>query len=207
MADATETQATTHAPGPASAPAFWNVPNSLSLARLVLAAAVFGLIAYGYYLGAMVAFALASLSDVLDGYFARLLDQVSPIGRQLDPLVDKVIVVGALIYLVPIPGTGLAPWMVVVIVTRELVVQAIRSMVEGRGIAFGARGSGKLKTFFQCLCVGGILLTLGLGPSSPTALLWARSFVTWTAVALTVYSGAVYLAAAWPFLRGAPATR
>lgn len=186
---------------PKPSPAFWNVPNSLSLARLVLAAAVFALIAYGYYLSAMVVFTLAALSDILDGYFARLLNQVSPIGRQLDPLVDKVIVLGAMVYLVPIPGTGLAPWMVVVIVARELFVQALRSLIEGRGIAFGARGAGKLKTFFQCLAVIGILLVLGLADQAPTALLWARDLTTWTAVALTIYSGAVYFVVAWPALK------
>ncbi len=179
---------------------FWNVPNSLTVARLALAGVVFGFISYGYYLSALVAFALAALTDALDGYFARLLDQVSPIGRQLDPLVDKVIVAGTLIYLLPVPGTGLAPWMVTVIIVRELIVQALRSLIEGRGVAFGARGAGKLKTLFQCFSIGAVLLILGEGWGG--LWLWARDVITWTAVALTIYSGMVYLVVAWPLLKG-----
>src|ERR687889_803091 len=115
---------------------FWNVPNSLTMSRLAMAFAVFG---------------LAGLTDALDGYFARLLGQSTVIGRQLDPLVDKVIVSGGFIYLLTVEGTGLAPWMVTLIVTRELLIQWLRSLLEGSGEAFGARSAGKLKTLFQCL--------------------------------------------------------
>ena len=82
---------------------FWNVPNSLTMSRLVMAFAVFALIAQAYYLSALVVFGLAGLTDALDGYFARLLGQSTTIGRQLDPLVDKVIVSGGFIYLLTVP--------------------------------------------------------------------------------------------------------
>ena len=180
---------------------FWNVPNTLTISRLGFAAIVFGLIAGGAYFSALAAFAVAALTDMLDGYLARRLGQVSAIGRQLDPLVDKVIVIGTLVYLLPIPGTGLAPWMVAAIVARELIVQAIRSLVEGRGVAFGARTSGKLKTVVQCLSIAGILLILGLGGSPSPAMTWVRDGLTWAAVGLTLYSGSVYLVVAWPHLK------
>src|SRR5690349_2287096 len=103
--------------------AFWNVPNILTLSRLVLAVVVFALVANGRYWSALVVFVIAALTDALDGYFARLLDQGTIIGRQLDPLVDKVIVCGAFIYLLSVPAnTGLAPWMVTTIVVRELLI-------------------------------------------------------------------------------------
>jgi CDP-diacylglycerol--glycerol-3-phosphate 3-phosphatidyltransferase len=181
-------------------PRFWNVPNSLTLSRLVMAVGVFALIDRKAYWGALWIFTLASLTDALDGYFARLLNQSSAIGRQLDPLVDKVIVSGGFIYLLTVPNTGLAPWMVTAIIVRELVVQALRSLIEGRGEPFGARTAGKVKTVLQCLSIAAILLALATQPS--TAWLWGRDLLTWSAVALTLYSGAGYLGLAWPKLRG-----
>ena len=84
----------------ASAPRrFWNVPNTLTVSRLVLAVGVFALIANELYYWALAIFAIAAITDALDGYFARLLKQDTPLRRRLDPLVDKVIVSGCYIYL------------------------------------------------------------------------------------------------------------
>jgi CDP-diacylglycerol--glycerol-3-phosphate 3-phosphatidyltransferase len=177
---------------------FWNVPNSLSVSRLGLAAVVCAAIEAHWFVSAMVVFAVAAVTDALDGYLARRLGQTSALGRQLDPFVDKVIVAAALIYLLPIPGAGLAPWMVTVIIVREMLVQALRSLVEGRGVAFGARWAGKLKTVLQCLAV--ILILAGLAYGTRELLL-ARDLCLWSAVLLTLYSGCVYVAAAWPLLR------
>jgi CDP-diacylglycerol--glycerol-3-phosphate 3-phosphatidyltransferase len=182
-------------------PRFWNVPNTLTLSRLVLAGFVFALIAYGYYAVALVIFVIAALTDALDGYLARLLHQETAIGRQLDPLVDKVIVCGGLIYLLTVADSGLAPWMVTAIVVRELIVQALRSLIEGRGEPFGARTAGKLKTVFQCLAIVAILLVLIVRPSAGWVV--ARNVVIWTAVVLTVYSGMGYVKVAWPKLKSA----
>lgn len=184
---------------------FWTIPNLLSLGRLVLAAVVFGLIAYGLYLAAVVVFVLAAISDAVDGYLARVLNQATALGRQLDPLIDKVVVAGCFIYLLTVPGSGLAPWMVTVIIARELIVQALRSQIEGQGRAFGAKMAGKLKTTTQFLAIVAILLILGLDLGGPW--LWVRDALLWGAVLLTLYSGGVYLVAAWPILRGrAPGT-
>ena len=144
---------------------FWNVPNVLTLSRLVLAVVVFALVAYGRYWSALIVFTVAALTDALDGYFARLLDQGTAIGRQLDPLVDKVIVCGSFIYLLTVPDTGLAPWMVTTIVVRELLIQGLRSHLEGGGQAFGAKTAGKLKTLAQCLSIIAILVALNFQPS------------------------------------------
>ena len=112
-------------------------------------------------------FVLAAVTDALDGYFARLLNQDTPLGRQLDPLIDKVIVAGCYIYLVTIPETGVWPWMVTAIVVRELLIQGLRSQLEGQGQPFGARTAGKLKTVVQCLSISAILLVLW--PAAPRA--------------------------------------
>ncbi len=182
-------------------PRFWNVPNSLTVGRLVLGLIVCGLISLGWFFSALCVFGIAASSDALDGYLARRLGQETAIGRQLDPLVDKLIVSGALIFLLPRPDTGLMPWMVAAIVIRELVVQALRSLIEGRGEPFGAKMAGKLKTTFQCLAIAAILF--GLWTIEPkSSWLWVRDALSWIAVILTIYSGCGYLALAWPILKG-----
>lgn len=191
---------------PRSPGRFWNVPNTLTVGRLVLAFFVFLMISVGWYSWALGLFVLAAVSDALDGYFARLLNQDTPLGRQLDPLIDKVIVSGAYIYLAAIPGTGVFPWMVTAIVVRELLIQGLRSLLEGQGQAFGAKTAGKLKTLFQCLSITAALLCLSIEEPSDWLTI-ARDLLTWTAVGLTIYSGASYLAGAMPALRGEASRR
>ena len=183
-----------------AAPRFWNVPNSLTMGRLGLGVVVVILIATRWYFGALVVFGVAAITDALDGYFARLLNQSSAIGRQLDPLVDKLLVAAILDYLVVLPSaeTGLSAWMVAVIVVRELLIQGIRSLIEGKGQAFGAKLAGKLKTLFQCLSIAAILLCLSIKPGA--SWLMARDVLTWIAVVLTIYSGLGYVVAAYPRL-------
>ena len=179
---------------------FWNVPNALTLGRLGLAVVVFACIAHGRYRSALAVFIIAALTDALDGYFARLLNQATALGRQLDPLVDKVIVCGVYIYLLTVPETGLSPWMVTTIVVREMLIQGLRSHLEGGGQAFGAKTAGKLKTLTQCLSISAILAALSVEP--PSALLILRDVLTWSAVGLTIYSGLGYFALAIPRLKG-----
>ena len=140
---------------------FWNVPNTLTISRLVLAVAVYALIQYEAYAWALGVFLVAAATDALDGYFARLLEQESPLGRQLDPLIDKVIVAGCYIYLTTIPDTGVRPWMVTAIVVRELLIQGLRSLLEGQGQPFGAgppassrRSSSASRSRRSCSCSG-----------------------------------------------------
>lgn len=183
-------------------PSFWNVPNTLTVGRLALAVVVFALIAYEQWLAALAVFGLAALSDALDGYLARRLNQVTPLGRQLDPLVDKVIVAGAYIYLLTVDGTGLYPWMVTAVVIRELLIQGLRSHLEGRGQAFGAKTAGKVKTVFQCLSISAILLALSARPETGSPWLLGRDALTWLAVGMTLYSGFGYVVSALPSLKG-----
>jgi len=181
---------------------FWNVPNTLTVSRLGLAVCVFALIGAGSYSWALAIFVLAALTDALDGYFARLLKQDTAIGRQLDPLIDKVIVSGCYIYLATIPGTRVMPWMVTTIVVRELLIQGLRSHLEGKGEPFGARMTGKLKTLVQCLSISAVLLCLAIEPAPSSAWFSVRDGLTWLAVALTLYSGLSYVWIALPKLRG-----
>src|SRR5580700_11211087 len=100
-------------------PPVFNLPNQLTAARFVLAILLFGLIEAGLWIVCIVVFAVAAVTDWLDGYLARRQGLVSTLGRNLDPLVDKVLICGAFIFLVPVPGAGVAAWMVTLVVARE----------------------------------------------------------------------------------------
>lgn len=191
---------TANAPAAPPPPGFWNVPNSLTVGRLGLGLIFLGAMSFEHYFVALVLFVLAAISDGLDGYLARRLNQATAIGRQLDPLVDKLLVAAALIYLVAIPDAGVTPWMVSLIVSRELVIQWIRSLLEGRGEAFGAKWSGKLKTTLQCAAIIASLVALASRPA-PAWVLFTRDLAVWSAVGLTLYSGVEYIGKAWPRLK------
>ena len=105
-------------------------------------------------------FALAAFTDWLDGYLARQQGLASTLGRNLDPLVDKVVVCGAYIFLLAIPTPGLTPWMVVMVVARELIITGLRGFMENLGATFGAEWLGKIKMVLQCAALFAIFLAL-----------------------------------------------
>ena len=130
----------------------FNVPNQLTVLRLVLSIVLFVLIAFEILPGRRcVVFIVAAGTDWLDGYLGPPYGQVTTLGRILDPFVDKIIICGTFIFLVAVPTSGVAAWMAVVVVGRELLVTALRSYLEGEGADFSASMSGKLKMVVQCL--------------------------------------------------------
>jgi CDP-diacylglycerol--glycerol-3-phosphate 3-phosphatidyltransferase len=191
----------------------FNLPNQLTSLRLVLAVIMFALIAWDHFVTSFVLFVVAASTDWLDGYYARKYGQVTTLGRILDPFADKVIICGTFIFLVAVPETlaakyGLRPWMVVVIVGRELLVTALRSFIEDRGSDFSAKWSGKWKMLLQCIAAGAGLVYLACaqraGTAEPPAPDWVWGILvasTWAAVLLTIYSGIGYVAAAVKLLR------
>ncbi len=186
----------------------WTVPNLLSAARMVLSIVFFVLIEREDFAAATVLFLLAATTDWVDGWYARRFNQVSRLGRILDPLVDKVLVCGAFMFLAARPGTSILPWMAVVVVVRELVVTAVRAEMERAGRDFSAGMAGKLKMVLQCAAVAvelGRLGFPGLFGSSEAGGIQAgaiASGLAWAAVILTAYSGAEYVVKAWPVLTG-----
>src|SRR5208282_1042538 len=143
----------------------FNLPNQLTSLRLLLSVVLFGLISDEHYIAAFVLFLVAVRTDWLDGYYARKFNQITTLGRILDPFADKVIVCGTFIFILVAPGMstvpgGLRAWMVVVIVGRELLVTALRSFLEERGSDFSANLSGKLKMVLQCVAAGSALVYL-----------------------------------------------
>lgn len=182
-------------------PSSLNVPNLLSLSRIFLAPLVvflltvktdFG-IPYMADLGlnitcgdlfAGVVFIVAALTDTLDGYIARKKGIVTNLGKFIDPLSDKVLVVAALISLVELGR--LPAWIVVVIVSRDFIVNGVRMVVAVEGVVIAASWTGKAKTVVQIVAITMMIFNI------PMALP-----VMWLAVGLTVWSGAAYLAGGW----------
>jgi CDP-diacylglycerol--glycerol-3-phosphate 3-phosphatidyltransferase len=140
----------------------WTVPNLLSLSRLPLAVVLCACIAAEAWPAALAVFSAAALTDWLDGWWARKYDRGSALGRTLDPLTDKVLVGAAFIYLIPVEAAGVSPWMVAVVVCRELFVTGLRGVVEATGKKFGADWFGKLKTVLQCAVLIGAFVILSL---------------------------------------------
>ncbi len=148
----------------------WTLPNLLSLFRIALVPVLVYLLRDpGRLPGAIAAglFILGSLSDYYDGYLARKHGIVTTLGKFLDPLADKLLVVSVLIMLVAMPcepdaaGHCVArvpAWIVVLIVGRELAVTGLRGIASSEGIMLGAEELGKYKTIFQIFALTGLLL-------------------------------------------------
>lgn len=178
----------------------WNVPNLLTASRFVLSLGVFALIGYSMYVTALVTFLIAAGTDWVDGYWARRYGQVTKLGRIFDPFVDKIIICGTFIVLVGIPASGIAAWMAIVVVGRELLVTSLRGLIEGAGGDFSASQWGKWKMVLQCAAVVLALACLTESPV-PEWLDVTRHVAIWGAILLTLYSGLDYVLAASRLMR------
>jgi CDP-diacylglycerol--glycerol-3-phosphate 3-phosphatidyltransferase len=191
-------------------PPIVNLPNVLTTGRFVLALVLFGLIEFRHalpdvWLWCLGVFVAAAITDYFDGYFARRLGLTSTLGRNLDPVVDKVLMCGAFLYLIPVENAGLAAWMVVIVVARELIITSLRGFLESQGISFGADWLGKVKMVLQCAALIAIFVALQVrvwtGPgelseraTSLVALVTAaQTGLIWGMVAATALSGLQYL--------------
>lgn len=176
-----------------------NLPNAITISRLLLSFVLFSLIQMGnHWLWATGLFVFAVATDVLDGWIARRYQLITQLGRILDPFVDKFITSGTFLFLLPVSQqSGVIPWMVVIVMGREMLVTSLRGFLEQRGADFSASASGKLKMFLQCAAATAALLsmhpavaTLSLGGVSFNAL---RDALLWGMVAVTVWSGYIYV--------------
>ena len=147
-----------------------NLPNYITLARIFIVPLLvvvlltpvaehwFGMSGYAL---AIILFVVAALSDILDGQLARRRQQVSTLGKFLDPIADKLLISAALIVLVE---KHLAPsWAVVVILGREFIITGLRSIAASDGIVIQAQGLGKLKMWAQCVAVVALLVAAANG--------------------------------------------
>jgi CDP-diacylglycerol---glycerol-3-phosphate 3-phosphatidyltransferase len=162
-----------------------NLPNLLTVLRImlvpVLVVALLGNTPSGDVLAAVV-FALASLTDFVDGWLARSREEITTFGKLMDPLADKLLVVGALLCLVSLHR--LEGWVAMVIIARELAVTVMRAGAAQGGTVIAASMSGKVKTCFQIAAILTVIAVHG----SP---LWV-SLLVYVTVVVTVLSGFDY---------------
>jgi len=192
-----------------------NVPNKLTVSRFVLTVAFlavfFSRIRYHETIS-LVLFCIASLTDYFDGKIARRDKLITNFGILMDPLADKILICSAFIAFVDRAPTRQAlewmpAWMVVVIVARELAITGLRLLAASKNVVLAAERYGKHKTISQIVCIISILVLasyqewgwlgqnifglnlLGFGPW----VVWFTAISKWVAVALTGYSGVMYL--------------
>jgi len=195
-------------------PKLFNIANILTLARIILVPAVLILLylihpepndqnwrhptaslPIGsdrlYSLLAVIFFTVASLTDLLDGYLARKYKLVTNLGKLLDPLADKILVLGTMVFLVEL--NRLPGWMAVVVLTRELAVTSLRGVAGADGVVIAASWLGKYKTVFQDFALGFVMLYYPVHGANVYAVGMVFMMV---AVILTIWSGIDYF---WAF--------
>lgn len=180
----------------------FNLPNQLTTLRLFLSFVLFYLISCEMWLASLAVFVVAAFTDWLDGYLARTQNMQSSLGRNLDPLVDKVLTCGAFIFLLPLGTTEgwLPPWMVTLVVARELLITGLRNFIEQKGVSFGADWLGKLKMILQCGSLLAIFISLHAVQSkmpNEQFFVMVRNICIWGMLAATLLSGAQYLGKAF----------
>ena len=186
-----------------------NVPNLLSLSRIFLAPFVMVLLlytrigrgipflsAYGLDLTysdllAGLVFIIAALTDTVDGYIARKKGLITNLGKFIDPLSDKVLVMAALIALLE-ELHRLSGWMVMIIVARDFMVSGLRMVAAAEGQVIAASRLGKLKTVSQIVAIVMMIFRI------PYAI-----YVMYFSIVLTVWSGVVYVANGWELITDA----
>jgi len=169
-----------------------NIPNLLALIRLLLAPVMFVFLvnqdaqifegihqSWLNYFAAFI-FVLASATDFFDGYIARTFDQITTLGKILDPLADKMLTLAAFLGLMMIHSAS--PWAIFLILTRELFITGLRVSAVAEGIDISASWMGKIKTVIQMVAIGFLLMKWPGG-----------EFLLWIAVILTLYSGFEYV--------------
>ena len=182
----------------------WTVPNILTLLRIVLIPVlvlVFYLSGHWHYQISAAIFGLAALTDMLDGYLARRLKQISVFGAFLDPVADKLMVAVALVLVVEDNPSALFAIPAMVIIGREIAISALREWMSeiGERTKVAVSVIGKIKTITQMVA---ILLLLYKVPLGPLPMHDIGLVLLYVAAFLTLWSMIVYLRAAWPILSG-----
>jgi len=170
----------------------FNVPNTLAFIRLLLAPVMFFLLVnrdsallvnihYTWldYIAAFI-FVIASATDFFDGYVARTFDQITTLGKILDPLADKMLALAGFLGLMMLERAS--EWAIFLIITRELFITGLRVSAVSQGLDIAASWMGKVKTVVQMIAIGFLLME------------WqGAELLLWLAVALTLYSGYEYV--------------
>ncbi len=176
-----------------------NLPNRITIGRVLLSVLLFGLLdwwarggtAFSWY-ATFTLFVLVALGDGLDGYLARSRGQITTFGRIADPFADKILIGGVLVLAATLPETrALVPAsFVILVLAREFLVSGLRGYLEGRGVTFAARWEGKTKMVVQAFFCGIVLFYPG---SRFEWVLWLARFGLWITAAVTLWSTVTYV--------------
>lgn len=167
-----------------------NVPNQLTILRILLIPVFVASLFAGYHYTAISVFALASVTDWLDGYIARKYDIVTNLGKFMDPLADKLLVSAALISMVELGF--ISAWIVIIIISREFIITGFRLVAAGNNLVIAAGMLGKFKTVAQM----GMIVWLLLGYDG-----FIAGILVWAAVILTIASAVEYIMKNWHVLK------
>ena len=194
-----------------------NLPNKLTIARLIMAFAFVALMSFPTlvtYLLAYIVFTAASISDYYDGKIARERNLITNFGKLLDPVADKVLISGALVMLMQVSGLYIPAWTVVAIIAREFLVTGARSLAASEGVVIPANIWGKTKAVIQMVYVFVFLALVIIGDvldafSRVVAAPWWASFLTYyhKAVMIGSFCAVIFVAlftiyAGLQFMRG-----
>lgn len=172
----------------------WNIPNLLTAFRVLsIPLIVFFLTSPGplpSFLAAVI-FTVAAITDLLDGYFARLHKRETAVGRLLDPMADKLLVLSGMIMLIPLER--IPAWMVVLIIGREVAITGLRGIASAEGVVIAASRWGKGKMVFQSSALIGLMLHY---PYLGIDFHILGMVLLWIALVVTLGSGIVYF---WKF--------
>jgi CDP-diacylglycerol---glycerol-3-phosphate 3-phosphatidyltransferase len=174
-----------------------NIPNLLTVLRIFsIPVIVFFLTSpapLASFLAALV-FGIASLTDLLDGYLARQQKAETAIGKLLDPMADKLLILSGMIMLIPLDR--IPAWMVVLIIGREVAITGLRGIASAEGEVIAASRLGKAKMIFQSLSLGGLMLHYEYFGINFHIL---GTILLWIALIITLWSGIDYF---WKFYQG-----
>lgn len=180
-----------------------NLPNKLTASRMVMTFAFLAALLSGVPYGRTIAFflfAIASLTDLLDGILARKYNMITDFGKLMDPLADKILISAAFISFVQLPETRVQAWIAIVIVAREFAVTGLRLLAASKGILIGARRWGRNKMIFQVITAGVVLAFLSLNELFPAMMAPAMGLpfsitlnvLMYFTVALTAVTGGLF---------------
>lgn len=202
-----------------------NLPNKLTIGRIIMVFVMIGVLLYPYeampnfvvngrpialvYFFALVIFILASITDFLDGYLARKLNLITNLGKFLDPLADKLLTNSLLILLMITPAwlvetsiLRVPAWAVIIMITRDFIVDGIRMIAVTEGKVLAANGFGKVKTFLQIFAIIFYLLNDALFASLSLPSGWSITEITlYIAAIASLLSLVKYLQQGWQFIR------
>ena len=178
----------------------WNLPNLLTMGRIVMIPLVLWLLSRGTpgdCAWAAIAYGVAAITDLLDGYLARKMNVVSVFGKFVDPLADKLIVMATLVWMVPM---GRIPqWAVVLLLAREISITGLRSIASSEGVVIAAGGGGKSKTALQMIGIVALIvgypyhLSLGFYDLGVVDLIVVGRWLVYVSLVFSIISAVEYV--------------